>query len=234
MDLNELTRQMEEFNKTTQVIGTRIVELQQENKQLCFERDDYAAEVTKLRAELDAKTSRLKEIESAVQADDKDLNQMRDGTKLTRSGLVETIMFQKQDLKVAIRERDSALADVTRLREEAREVARLIVGNMNGVEANTNERCALNLLDSIVNKSTPASDRLRELEEDKARLDWLESYMLASSYPVLLKGLSRPQTNGTTIITGIDSGPFQKTIDGPSGLNPLRSAIDAARKESKP
>lgn len=63
--------------------------------------------------------------------------------------------------------------------------------------------------------SSPASDRLRELEEDKARLDWLDS---DNGFPVICNR-STPEF----IERGYKKSPI-----------PLRERIDIARKDSRP
>ena len=85
---------------------------------------------------------------------------------------------------------------------------------------------ATNYIAAIIARHAPQAPAVSDTE----MLDWLEKHMLASGYPVHLLGLSRAQTNGTTIITGVGSGPFEKRFDGPSGPQPLRSAILAAMK----
>jgi chromosome segregation ATPase len=52
-------------------------------------------------AEATAKLERLAEIDRHAQADAADLEKMRDGTKLTRSGLVQIISYQQQELAEA-------------------------------------------------------------------------------------------------------------------------------------
>jgi hypothetical protein len=77
-----------------------------------------------LRAQLSALTARVAELEgrladidAAANADAADLAEMRDGTKLTRAGLVQVIQYQQQDIKELEGERE-------RLRE-ACEIQRL-------------------------------------------------------------------------------------------------------------
>ncbi len=48
--------------------------------------------------ELVAAKNRLAEIDAGVKADAEDLAKMRDGTKLTRAGVVEIIVYQQQDI----------------------------------------------------------------------------------------------------------------------------------------
>lgn len=53
-------------------------------------------ELAQLRAENERLRGRLSEIESAAKADEDDLAKMRDGTKLTRAGLVHVIAYWKE------------------------------------------------------------------------------------------------------------------------------------------
>ena len=59
-----------------------------------------ARAAAKAAGETDA-SRRLAEIEAAANADAADLEKMRDGTKLTRSGLVSIITYQQQELAAA-------------------------------------------------------------------------------------------------------------------------------------
>jgi hypothetical protein len=68
--------------------------------------------IAELEAELVAVNDRLREIDEATKADADDLEKMRDGTKLTRTGLVSIIVYQRQDideLKERLREAREAL-----------------------------------------------------------------------------------------------------------------------------
>lgn len=49
--------------------------------------------------EIDRLTERLAEIDAGAQADEDDLNKMRDGTKLTRAGVVRIIVYQQQEIR---------------------------------------------------------------------------------------------------------------------------------------
>lgn len=73
--------------------------------------------------------SRLEEIRKGCEADEADLKQMRDGTKLTRSGLVTLLVFQQQDiaelkdLLVSLRgDISTAQAEIEGLRRERDEL----------------------------------------------------------------------------------------------------------------
>jgi hypothetical protein len=72
-----------------------------------------------LREQLEQAQKRLSEICAGAKADAADLEKMRDGTKLTRSGIVEIIVYQQQDIRelrqqlatrdAALRQKDEAL-----------------------------------------------------------------------------------------------------------------------------
>lgn len=65
--------------------------------------------------EIDRLTARLAEIDAGAQADEDDLNRMRDGTKLTRAGVVRIIVYQQQDIRELKADRDRLTARVAEL-----------------------------------------------------------------------------------------------------------------------
>lgn len=65
---------------------------------------DAGRETWKQRAE--QAEQRLASIDASAKADADDLAKMRDGSKLTRAGLVEVIKYQQDDLKQAEQDRD--------------------------------------------------------------------------------------------------------------------------------
>ena len=85
----------------------------------------YAA--AKAAGETDA-SRRLAEIEAAANADAADLEKMRDGTNLTRSGLVSIIAYQQQELAAA---RADADARVQAAMQAQREACARVVDNWN-------------------------------------------------------------------------------------------------------
>lgn len=69
-----------------------------------------------LRQRADAAEARLAGIEAAAKADAADLEKMRDGTKLTRSGVVECLVYWKEECAAATRKLE-ALREVGTLGE---------------------------------------------------------------------------------------------------------------------
>lgn len=67
-----------------------------------------AEEIEPLRARLAAAEEKLSRIEQAANADAEDLAKMRDGTKMTRAGLVRVIAYQQEHIAEVEQERDEA------------------------------------------------------------------------------------------------------------------------------
>jgi len=64
-----------------------------------------------------AAAERLAEIDRIAKADADDLAKMRDGTKLTRNGLVEIIAYQQQEIADLARELAEARAEAAELKQ---------------------------------------------------------------------------------------------------------------------
>lgn len=86
------------------------------------------AERDAAKAECERLAARLAEIDAGAKADAEALGRMRDGTKLSRSGLVQIIAYQGQD----IREQAATIAG---LRESLEEIAAVVESDFSSYEA---------------------------------------------------------------------------------------------------
>jgi len=75
--------------------------------------------------ETTAATERLAEIDRLAKADADDLAKMRDGTKLTRYGLVEIIAYQQQEIADLARELAEARAEIEQLQQANNRLVRV-------------------------------------------------------------------------------------------------------------
>lgn len=82
-------------------------------------------DVEELLAHIDHLTARLAEIQAGAEADAVDLETMRDGTKLTRAGLVMCIVYAQQDIK-------ELKAEVSRQAAEREEALAKMAGDLAG------------------------------------------------------------------------------------------------------
>lgn len=88
-----------------QLIREKKAEHEAQIKSIRSERDT-------LKAEKQAAEEKLARLKAAADADEADLNEMRDGTKLTRHGIIQIIAYQRED----IADLKEKLAQVTRER----------------------------------------------------------------------------------------------------------------------
>lgn len=72
----------------------------------------------RLAAQLAEAQEKLASIQRSVDADEADMAKMRDGTKLTRSGLVEVIAYLKEQLAEARERRSETIAMVAQLESD--------------------------------------------------------------------------------------------------------------------
>jgi hypothetical protein len=79
--------------------------------------EQQAAQLSALTARVAELEGRLADIDAAANADAADLAEMRDGTKLTRAGLVQVIQYQQQDIKEIKGERERMREAMDRARQ---------------------------------------------------------------------------------------------------------------------
>jgi hypothetical protein len=112
-DPAELTRLRAERDKATETLSAYYP--RKDGKPPLSVLANWAGnELERLRPENERLKARLDEIDAGAQADADDLKKMRDGTKLTRAGLVQLIVYQQQDIATLRRERDEVLSECAR------------------------------------------------------------------------------------------------------------------------
>jgi hypothetical protein len=112
-DTAELTRLRAERDKATETLSAYYP--RKDGKPPLSVLANWAGnELERLRPENERLKARLDEIDAGAQADADDLKKMRDGTKLTRAGLVQLIVYQQQDIATLRRERDEVLSECAR------------------------------------------------------------------------------------------------------------------------